>query len=52
MRVSRSSRDYALSLLLAGTGGALVICGAVVVGLIVASVGLIACALTADGAGA
>jgi hypothetical protein len=50
--VSRSSRDYALSLLLAGTGGALVICGAGVVGLLLAGAGCVACALTADGAGA
>jgi hypothetical protein len=51
--VSRaSSVAYALSLLLAGTGGALVICGATVLGLIVASLGLIACAMTADSAGA
>jgi hypothetical protein len=52
VRVSRASRDYALSLLLAATGGALVICGATVLGLIVASLGLIACGLTADSAGA
>ena len=50
--MSRASRDYALSLLLAGTGGGLVISGATVLGLIVASLGLIACALTADSAGA
>ena len=50
--MSRASRDYALSLLLAGTGGALVIFGAVVVGLLLAGAGCVACALTADGAGA
>ena len=50
--MSRSSRDYALSLLLAGTGGALVLVGAVVVGLLLAGAGCVACALTADGAGA
>ena len=50
--MSCASRDYALSLLLAGTGGALVLVGAVVVGLLVAGAGCVACALTADEAGA
>ena len=50
--MSRSSRDYALSLLLAATGGALILTGAPILGAIVASLGLIACALTADSAGA
>lgn len=50
--MSRPSRDYALSLLLVATGAALVICGAVVVGLLLAGAGCVACALTADGAGA
>ena len=50
--MSRASRDYALSLLLVATGAALVLVGAVVVGLIVAGAGCVACALTADGAGA
>lgn len=50
--MSRASRDYALSLLLVGTGAALVLVGAVVVGLIVAAAGCVACAMTADGAGA
>lgn len=50
--MSRASRDYALSLLLVGTGGALMICGAAVVGLLLAGAGCVACALTADGAGA
>jgi ABC-type protease/lipase transport system fused ATPase/permease subunit len=52
VRVSRASRDYALSLLVVTIGGALVIVGAVFAGLIVASAGCVACALTADGAGA
>lgn len=50
--MSRASRDYALSLLLVATGAALVITGSVVLGLIVAAAGCVACALTADGAGA
>ena len=50
--MSRASRDYALSLLLVGTGAALVIFGAVVVGLLLAGAGCVACAMTADGAGA
>jgi len=50
--VSGASRDYALSLLVVATGGALVIVGAVFAGLIVAGAGCVACALTADGAGA
>lgn len=50
--MSRPSRDYALSLILAGTGAALMLVGAPIVGAIVASVGLIAASLTSDGAGA
>lgn len=50
--MSRASRDYALSLMLAGTGAALVIFGAGVVGLLLAGAGCVACALTANGAGA
>ena len=50
--MSRASRDYALSLLLVATGAALVLVGAVVVGLLVAGAGCVACAMTADGAGA
>lgn len=50
--MTSASRDYSLALLLAGTGGALVLVGAPLVGAILASVGLIACALTADSAGA
>lgn len=50
--MSRSSRDYALSLLLVATGAALVLVGAVVVGLLLAGAGCVACAMTADGAGA
>jgi hypothetical protein len=50
--VSRASRDYALSLLVVATGGALVIVGAVFAGLLLAGAGCVACALTADGAGA
>ena len=50
--MSRSSRDYALSQLLVATGAALVLVGAVVVGLLLAGAGCVACALTADGAGA
>lgn len=50
--MSRASRDYALSLLLVGTGAALVLVGAVVVGLLLAGAGCVACALTADEAGA
>ena len=50
--MSRASRDYALSLLLVATGAALVLVGAVVVGTILAGAGCVACAMTADGAGA
>ena len=50
--MSRASRDYALSLLLVATGAALMLVGAVVVGLLLAGAGCAACALTADGAGA
>jgi hypothetical protein len=50
--VSRSSRDYALSLLLVATGAALVLVGAGVAGLLLAGAGCVACAMTADGAGA
>ena len=50
--MSRASRDYALSLLLVGTGAALVLVGAGCVGLLLAGAGCVACALTADGAGA
>ena len=50
--MSAASRDYALSLLLVATGAALVLVGAVVVGLLLAGAGCVACSLTADGAGA
>ena len=50
--MSRSSRDYSLALILTWTGGALMLCGAGLLGSILAGVGLVACALTADGAGA
>ena len=50
--MSRASRDYSLALILTWTGGALVLCGAGVGGAILAGVGLVACALASDGAGA
>ena len=52
MRVTRASRDYSIALILCWTGGALVLFGAGVGGAILAGVGLVACALTSDGAGA
>lgn len=52
MRVSRADRDYSLALILTWTGGALVLCGAGLLGSILAGVGLVAVGLTADGAGA
>lgn len=50
--MTRASRDYSLALILTWTGGALVLCGAGLLGSILAGVGLVACALTSDGAGA
>ena len=50
--MSRASRDYSLALILTWTGGALVLCGAGLLGSIFAGVGLVAIGLTADGAGA
>ena len=50
--MSRSERDYSLALILTWTGGALVLCGAGLLGSILAGVGLVAVGLTADGAGA
>ena len=50
--MSRSERDYSLALILTWTGGALVLCGAGLLGAALAGVGLVACALTSDGAGA
>ena len=47
--MSAASRDYALSLLVVATGGALVIVGAVVAGLLLAGAGCVACALTEIG---
>jgi len=50
--VTRADRDYSLALILTWTGGALVLCGAGLLGSILAGVGLVACSLTSDGAGA
>lgn len=50
--MTRADRDYSLALILTWTGGALVLCGAGLLGSILAGVGLVACSLTSDGAGA